>query len=297
VQRGGGRTNRRMIARGDGAVEQHERDSFPAMSGFAQLMRRVYWRLERRIAPGLRHAQRQYEEVLDRFVRPSIRWLDLGCGRRLLSPWRSDAEQALISRSDRVFGVDPDFASLLDNDTIPLRCLARAGALPFRSESFDLVTANMVLEHLREPEREIAEIWRLLADGGIVLLHTPNRWAFPTIFLQPIPQSLKHWAAAVLEGRSKRDVFPTYYRINTASAIRRLAARCGFDVVSIQMISTGALFALVPPLALLELLWIRLISARWGSAARPNIIAVLRKRVERAALVRASLPVGAPAHA
>ena len=267
------------------------------MNAFAHWRRSVYWRLERRVAPGLRHAQRQYEEVLDRFVRPSIRWLDLGCGRRLLSPWRSDMEQALVSRSDRVFGVDPDFASLRDNDTMPLRCLARAGALPFRSESFDLVTANMVLEHLREPEREIAEIWRLLSDGGVVLLHTPNRWAFPTIFLQPIPQVLKHVAAAALEGRARQDVFPTYYRINTASAIRRLAARCGFDVVSIQMITTGALFALVPPLALLELVWIRLISARWASAARPNIIAVLRKRVERAAIVNAPAPVGAGAHA
>lgn len=260
------------------------------MTGFAQRMRRVYWRMERRIAPGLRHAQREYETVLDGFVRPRVRWLDLGCGRRLLGAWRSDAERALVSRSETVFGIDPDFASLRDNRTIPLRCLAQAGALPFRSESFDLVTANMVVEHLREPKREIAEIWRLLNDGGVVLLHTPNRWAFPTIFLQPIPRVFKHLAAAVLEGRSKQDVFPTYYRINSVAAIRRLAARCGFDVVSIQLIATSALFALVPPLALLELLWIRLIASRWAAAARPNIIAVLRKRVPRADVV------GAPAH-
>lgn len=249
------------------------------MTHFAQNLRRVYWKMERRIAPGLRHAQRQYEDVLDGFVTGSIRWLDVGCGRRLLSPWRLDAEQALLSRSDKVFGVDPDLASLRDNDTIPLRCLAQAGALPFRTESFDLVTANMVFEHLREPQRDIAEIWRLLADGGLLLLHTPNRWAFPTIFLRPVPQALKHLAAAVLEGRSKQDVFPAYYRVNSASEIRALAAQCGFDVVSIKLIATGALFALVPPLAALELLWIRLISASWAAAARPNIIAVLRKRV------------------
>ena len=265
------------------------------MTGFAQQMRRLYWRMERRIAPGLRHAQREYEDVLGRFVRPSIRWLDLGCGRGLLGPWRADAERALVSRSETVFGIDPDFASLRDNRTIPLRCMAQAGALPFRSESFDLVTANMVFEHLREPEREIAEIWRLLADDGVVLLHTPNRWAFPTVFLQPIPRVLKHLAAAVLEGRSKQDVFPTYYRINSVTAIRRVAARCGFDVVSTQLIATEALFALVPPLALLELLWIRLMASRWGAAARPNIIAVLRKRVRRAALVNAPARVGAGA--
>lgn len=267
------------------------------MTGFAQRMRSVYWRMERRIAPGLRHAQRQYEDALDRFVRPSIRWLDLGCGRRLMSPWRSDAEHALVSRSDKVFGVDRDFASLRDNDTIPFRCLAEAGVLPFRNESFDLVTANMVFEHLREPEHEIAEIWRLLADGGVMLLHTPNRWSFPTLFLQPIPQALKNLAALMLEGRSKQDIFPTYYRINSAPAIRRLAEQSGFDVVSIQLIATGAVFALVPPLAALELLWIRLTSSAWAAAARPNIIAILRKHVDHAGIAGALTPVGATAHA
>ena len=267
------------------------------MTSFAQRMRSVYWTMERRIAPGLRHAQRQYEDALDRFVRPSIRWLDLGCGRRLLGPWRSDVERDLVSRSDSVFGVDRDLASLRDNDTIPLRCLAEAGALPFRSDSFDLVTANMVFEHLREPEHEIGEIWRLLADGGVVLLHTPNRWSFPTVLLQPIPQAVKDLAALMLEGRPKKDVFPAYYRINTAPAIRRLAEQSGFDVVSIQLIATGAVFALVPPLAALELLWIRITASPWAASARPNIIAILRKHAGRAGIADARTPVGAGARA
>jgi len=233
--------------------------------------------------------------VIESFVRPSIRWLDLGCGRRVLSPWRWESERALVSRTDMLFGVDSDLESLRDNQTISLRCQARADALPFRSGAFDLVTANMVFEHLQGPECEMAEVWRLLVDGGVMLLHTPNRWAFPTIFLQPVPQALKHVAAAALEGRSKKDVFPAYYRINSASAIRNIAARCGFDVVSIQLVVTGALFALVPPLAALELLFIRLISAPWAAAARPNIIAVLRKRGRRTDIPGSAVPAGAGA--
>lgn len=248
------------------------------MTGLAQRLRHVYWLMERRIVPGLRSAQRQYEEALERCVRPSIRWLDIGCGRRLLGPWRSAVERALVSRSQGVFGVDPDLPSLRDNGSIPYRCLARAGELPFRSASFDLVTANMVFEHLREPEHEIAELWRLLVDGGLVVLHTPNRWAFPTLLLPSIPQALKNLAASALEGRSKKDVFPAYYRINSTSTIRDVAERRGFEVVSIDLISSAAAFALVPPLAALELLWIRLLSSRWAARARPNIIAVLRKR-------------------
>ncbi|HSC31373.1 MAG TPA: class I SAM-dependent methyltransferase [Gemmatimonadaceae bacterium] len=258
------------------------RDPSADVSGLVYGLRRLYWRMERRIVPGLQAAPRQYEEALERFIRPSIRWLDVGCGRHLLGPWRLEAERSLVSRSDRVFGVDPDLASLRDNTTIQRRCLARVGALPFKNDSFDLVTANMVCEHLREPEREIAEIWRLLADGGLVLLHTPNRWTFPTLFLTPMPQGLKYIAAAALEGRSKRDVFPAYYRLNSSKAIRGVAARCGFDVVSIQMSATGAVFALVPPLAALELCWIRLISSKWAAGARPNIIAVLQKRAPAA---------------
>ena len=53
--------------------------------------------------------------------------------------------------------------------------VADARKLPFEDESFDLVFSYHTLEHVREPERAIAEMRRVVrADGGF-WIGTPNR--------------------------------------------------------------------------------------------------------------------------
>jgi len=51
---------------------------------------------------------------------------------------------------------------------------ADASHLPFRFGSFDTVTCFDVLEHLYDPRKAIADIARILADGGILAIMTPN---------------------------------------------------------------------------------------------------------------------------
>ncbi|MBI5806600.1 class I SAM-dependent methyltransferase [candidate division TA06 bacterium] len=46
--------------------------------------------------------------------------------------------------------------------------------LPYRSGSFDVVTALDIVEHLEHPELFIAEAWRLLRPGGLLVISTPN---------------------------------------------------------------------------------------------------------------------------
>jgi SAM-dependent methyltransferase len=51
--------------------------------------------------------------------------------------------------------------------------------LPFAAGSFDLVSANMVLEHLPAPEQVFQEIARVLAPGGkfvFLTRHLGNPW-------------------------------------------------------------------------------------------------------------------------
>jgi len=45
--------------------------------------------------------------------------------------------------------------------------------LPFKDESFDLVTILEVLEHLRNHKRIISEIYRVLKPNGIVMMSSP----------------------------------------------------------------------------------------------------------------------------
>jgi ubiquinone/menaquinone biosynthesis C-methylase UbiE len=50
-----------------------------------------------------------------------------------------------------------------------------AARLAFCDQTFEMVTSIELIEHLREPERYVGEIRRLLKDGGILILSTPNK--------------------------------------------------------------------------------------------------------------------------
>src|SRR5437879_6263401 len=139
-----------------------------------QRLFRIYWALERRLAPGLEYAQATYERRLFELVEGASHWLDLGCGRALLPRWRADAERQLLRKLKHLVGVDRDRSAVLENATLPCRVCADCSALPFANESFDLVTANMVVEHLDAPDTQFAEVHRVLCPGGRFLFHTPN---------------------------------------------------------------------------------------------------------------------------
>jgi SAM-dependent methyltransferase len=236
-----------------------------------------YFQLERRIAPEVRYAQSHYEEMLDRHVEVGARWLDVGCGRRLLPPWSESREKELVARCALLVGIDQDFSSLLDNRTAR-PCFGAIGQLPFAAGAFSLVTANMVVEHLGAPDEEFAEVHRVLAPNGVFLLHTPNAAAYPTTIARRLPDAAKRLLALTLDGRSGGDVFPTYYRANTGSALEGLARRTGFELAELRYVSTSAVFALVPPVAVAELLWLRRLASQDRAEARSNIIAAFIKR-------------------
>ncbi len=115
------------------------------------------------------HAQHRYLRVLRGQVTPDIRWLDLGCGHQIVPDWAASlAEQKAISERARfLVGADVDIPALKSNPFVQHRVIALGTGLPFASGSFDLVSANMVVEHFEHPEPIFQEILRVLA---------PHRW-------------------------------------------------------------------------------------------------------------------------
>ena len=236
-----------------------------------------YWKMRSIIAPQLQYSQGIYEEAVKSAWTPDYDWLELGCGHQVLPAWRKEEEKRLVDASRRVIGLDVDLDSLKAHGSISHRVRGDVSQLPFPDESFDFVTSNMVFEHLGEPEIQLAEIHRVLRPGGILLFHTPNRLGYHTILARLIPEAVKDKLVWLLEGRGEADIFPAYYRVNSPKAIRRLGEKVGFEISKIRMVATDAALIMVPPLAAVELVWIRLLMTRPLRPLRPNIIAVLGK--------------------
>jgi SAM-dependent methyltransferase len=229
------------------------------------------------IVPELRYAQALYEEELVARVEPGARWLDLGCGHGVLPPWRAAAERALLARAGQVVGIDMDWAGLLAHPHLEQRIFGSIGSLPFRDGSFDVATANMVVEHLGDPGHQFAEIARVLRPGGVFVFITPNANGYLARLGRFVPEWAKKPLIRVLEGRRAEDVFPTYYRANTRADIERLSAGTGFATERCAMVTTVPQFARILPLAILELLFIRHISSRANGELKPVLLGVLRR--------------------
>lgn len=246
------------------------------MDGRARLYE-IYWTLRRVIAPQLRYAQNHYEDILKRYVHPDMRWLEIGCGHSILPPWRAAEEDRLVKRCEYLVGIDYDLGSLKAHARISRKLRGDIARLPFREESFDLATANMVVEHLDNPAVQFREIGRVLKPKGVFLFHTPNAYGYGVLATRLVPESLKTRLIAILEGRQEHDVFETHYAANTEQQIRDLAAKNGFEVIDMELVTTDAIFAIVPPLAVFELLWLRLLMTERLRSLRTNLIVALRK--------------------
>jgi ubiquinone/menaquinone biosynthesis C-methylase UbiE len=218
-----------------------------------------------------------YEDTLLEHVSPEDEWLDLGCGHQLLPPWRAESERHLAARPRRLVGLDYELPALKAHPSIHDRVCGSILTLPFDDGSFDLITANMVFEHLEDPERALREIHRVLRPRGRVIFHTPNELGYTTLLARATPEFAKGKLVQLVEGRPEEDRFRTYYRVNSERKVRMLATQTGFTVRRVRLICSAAQFVVLPPLLVVELFMLRLLMMRPFRKLRTNLIAVLEK--------------------
>jgi SAM-dependent methyltransferase len=247
------------------------------MPGLASASLRLYGQLASRIVPGQRHTQFEYHEWLLGLLATRRDWLDLGCGHQPFPSWVDADAPGMIASCRKAVGIDLDFPSLQKNEYLRDRVMGSLEYLPFSSESFDIVTCNWVVEHLEAPAAVLAEIKRVLRPGGHFLFHTPNRNAPVLRVAAHTPELLKAPLIWMLEQRRPEDVFRTYYRMNREEDIRRLAADANLEVERLEQLSGAALTAILGPLAIPELLFMRVLRAERHRGLRTSILAILRK--------------------
>lgn len=214
-----------------------------------------------------------YERLVEEHTRPGGRWFDAGCGHFFFHDRKR--EQQVRSRTPISFGCDLDFSALKVSSSNVLVAQSNLEAIPYRTETFDLVTMNSVAEHLANPLAVFKEIVRVLKPHGYFIMHTPNVHSYYALGSRLLPESVKLAAALRLEGRVADDVYPTLYRTNSPQQISSLFSSAGFVDLQIFLLPTEATTSrLWPPIWLTELLLLRLTPRRWWT----NICIVAQKK-------------------
>lgn len=160
-------------------------------------------------------------QAIARFIKTPGRVLDFGCGN-------GNFAAAARERGWAVTGYDIDcdamqqVAARLD---MPVKCGPLA-AVDWQGETFDLIHAHHVVEHLKHPVHDIGILHDRLKDGGYLYLGVPNIGAWSA--------RLKY--AAEKLGLRRRNIGKYYDSDHhvfyyTPESMRRLLDRCGFDVV------------------------------------------------------------------
>lgn len=130
----------------------------------------------------------RYQQVLNLIPRQKkLKILDLGCGDGVLT--------YLILKKCKadIFGIDTDpkalkIARLKLESLQPKARFKQASAykLPFKNQSFDLVIAAEIIEHLEKPNQMLLELNRVLKPRAMVIITTPVK-------INAVPEDKMHF--------------------------------------------------------------------------------------------------------
>jgi SAM-dependent methyltransferase len=211
-------------------------------------------------------------------LRATDRVLDFGAGRG--EPLHDDPVDFrrelgnLKGRCAHLEGCDIDEA-VLDNPFLDHAEVFKAGApLPYDDEAFDIVIARSVFEHIEDAEWLGRELLRVTKPGGLIAAVTPNQYGYIALAAGLVPNSM-HVATlrSVQPGRKAEDVFPTYYRLNTPKALKRVFGS-GADVYAVRGASEPG-YHFGSPLVFRVVRWI---NKHVPSALQPTLYVYIRKR-------------------
>ena len=132
-----------------------------------------YTALAYRLPGPLRRHVLYFEGAIEEAVAALAR--ELPAGARVLDAGAGEAQYARYFATQCYCGVD---LAVGDHawDYSRIDAIADLTALPFRAATFDAALLIVTIEHLREPGSALAELGRVLAPGGRLLIAAPHEW-------------------------------------------------------------------------------------------------------------------------
>lgn len=237
------------------------------------VIRRPVADLVRRFYPNYRGETAVLRDQVLAVLSPAHVVLDVGCGNGSMT------SLDFKSQCKMVVGVDV-CNDLKANSSLHHAVSGTLESIPLQSGSVDLVLCRYVVEHLPYPLGVFREFFRVLRDGGRIVLLTPNRWHYVSLISRFSPFRFHRWFNS-LYGVAEEDTFPTFYRANSQGHILRLAEQSGLRVVVLQMLETSPNYLEFSRILYrVGIAYERLVN-RWAVLApfRVNIVATLKKPV------------------
>lgn len=176
----------------------------------------------------------EYHELLSRYIASTEAVvLEIGSGPE------NPSSTHVASRSTYLDGLDVD-ERVLGNPALRKAFLYDGREFPkeIADESYDLVVADYVMEHVEHPRLMLSEIHRALRPGGYFIFRTPNIYHYVSLIARFTPHSFHlAWAHKARQRIEYAvDPYPTFFRFNSRRIIRSIAEGAGLRAVEMRMV-------------------------------------------------------------
>lgn len=175
---------------------------------------------------------RRRAEAVFRFIdlQPGDRVLDAGCGRGFYLNFL----RALYPQAD-VLGIELDIPLLpVARRVVPGAAVSCVNLyqVPFADASFDKIIFSEVIEHIPDDRQALAELYRVLAPGGVLALTTPN--ANYPFWWDPINKTLEWTLGTHIQTGPLAGIWANHVRLYPLDQLLALVTDAGFKVEAVE---------------------------------------------------------------